>query len=56
LIQLRKNPLNDDELCDKFFRYASPTVTEKRVLEIKQNVYEFDKLKDISIFTKLLSL
>ena len=51
-----QNPINDDDLYDKFFRYASPTITEKRAREIKQKVYEFEKLKDIGIFTELLSL
>lgn len=51
-----QNPLNDDELYDKFYNWASPTITEKRALEIKRKVYEFDKIKDISVFTELLSL
>jgi len=50
-----KNPLSDEELYEKFFKYASPRITKERALEINKKTYEFDKLKNIEAFTELLS-
>lgn len=50
-----RNPLTDDELFDKFLRWAGPSITEERASEIKRAIFELDGLEDVSEFTALLS-
>jgi len=50
-----RNPLTDEELSDKFLRWTCPSITEECAYEIKQAIFEIDRLEDISQFTELLS-
>jgi len=50
-----RNPFTDDELFEKFLRWAGPSLTEERANEIKNAVFKLDELGDVSEFTKRLS-
>ena len=50
-----RNPLNDDELFEKFLRWAGPSMTEEHAQEIKKAIYKLNRLDDVSEFTELLS-
>lgn len=50
-----RNPLTDEELFEKFLRWAGPSLTEERAYEIEDAIFELDRLDDVSEFTELLS-
>lgn len=50
-----RNPFTDDELFEKFLRWAGPSLTEERANEIKNAIFKLDELGDVSEFTKRLS-
>jgi 2-methylcitrate dehydratase PrpD len=51
-----RNPLTDDELFEKFLRWAGPSLEEDRAREIRRTISRLDRLDDISEFTELLSI
>ena len=50
-----RNPLTDEELFEKFLRWAGPSITEERAHEIKQIIYKLERLDNVSEFTEVLS-
>lgn len=50
-----KNPLTDDELFEKFIRWAGPSITKEKALKIKKSIFELEKLTNVNTFTNLLS-
>lgn len=50
-----QRPLTDEELFQKFRRWAGPSITDEKALEIKQTIFKLDKLENVATLTKLLS-
>lgn len=48
------NPLSDDELADKFRRWAGPSFVPNKIEKVIRSVFSLDRENDVGAFTELL--
>jgi 2-methylcitrate dehydratase PrpD len=50
-----RNTFTDDELFEKFKRWAGPSLSEEQMNKLRKSIFELEKFDDISTFMELLS-